>query len=158
MACDPNQSDFIVPIEYENLVYTNITQQYSNYLKQQEYDRQEEEAGDNHDDEETLKKRETKQSEDSANDEENEEGDDAAAGGDTYQDDEAYPAEDQTDRKKHTEKHHVTTLAPRDVTATTKENLEPTPTSKPSVLKEIVTKIKYYIKEEFIIQLIESCR
>jgi hypothetical protein len=156
MACDPNQSNFIVPVEYDLRDYSNFTLLALENVKNREktdtdeldktfennYDKYDYENEDKNNVEDRKKRNEDEVLE---ND------------GDEYESNHDYEQEEST--KHHTSRPHQTHHSTSKLMTTLEINkqTEIIP-KKQSNKREIVTKIKYFLKEEFIIQLIESCR
>lgn len=156
MACDPDQSNFIVPVEYDLRDYSNFTLLALENVKNREkadtnesdktfennYDKYDYENEDKNNLEDRKKRNEYDNYENVEDDQE--------ASHD-------YGQEEST--KHHTSRPHQTHHSTSKMMKTleTNKQTEVIP-KKQSNKREIVTKIKYFLKEEFIIQLIESCR
>jgi hypothetical protein len=136
MACDPNQAEFIIPIEYQHLDLKNLTQSIDNYEKSKHnHDNNEEEEHD------PKVKRRNADEETPNNSEEAQE--------ENVDEKEEHNADEESHDAKTNEDHHKTD--------NTEHDKKPSNTSN-EIKVDAVTKVEYYISEEYLMGFIESCR
>ena len=160
MACDPNQSDFIVPIKYDFRDYSNFTQLALENVKHREKadtasesDKTFENNYDKYDyeneDKSNVEDRKKRQAEEDEHEDHKKEDQSEHE----IEPSEEYEADEKN--KDHTSHSHLTSKMTTSLQSNNEiENIS----KKPSNKREIVLTIKYFLKEEFIIQLIQSCK
>jgi hypothetical protein len=155
MACDPNQSDFIVPIEYDLREYSNFTLlalenvRHREKSESSEADKKFENNYDKYDyeseDTSNVEDRRKRQEPVDGDEEEIDQGEE-----DTYDNNENQVSDQThpTHKSSHSSHHSTPKMT------TISHNHKETEKHK----RQIVTKIRYFLKEEFLNQLIQSCR
>jgi hypothetical protein len=134
LACDPNQADFIIPIEYQHIDYNNFTQVLHNYEKSKHDNSDNTNEPEEHDPK--LKRR-------------NAEEENAGEANDEAESNNAVHEEpDNAENEKHDTEHEK-----QDTPSTPKTNNQE---SRKKV--DAVTKIEYYLSEDYLMGFIESCR
>ena len=156
MACDPNQSDFVVPMEYDLREFSNFTLLALENVRHREKsessdaDKKFENNYDKYDyeNEDTSNVEDRRKREDDAEEvgaEQREENN-----YDNYDTNENQATDQTHPTHKSSHSSHHSTSKMTTIAHNHKE------TGKPK--REIVTKIRYFLKEEFLSQLIQSCR
>ena len=134
LACDPNQADFIIPIEYQHIEYKNFTQVLHNYEKSK-HDNSDNNDNNNEPEEHDPKLNRRNAEEENPN-EANEEAESSNA-------DHEEPHNAEND--KHDTEHE-------------KQDKPSSPKTNNQKKVDAVTKIEYYLSEDYLMGFIESCR